>query len=66
METDIFPSNSPAKDLYEIVYWPQVLKYMIYDWFTLECFLCVSLEEDVVLSTTYFVPIRRIMEIDES
>ncbi|HAL81512.1 MAG TPA: hypothetical protein DCO83_04145 [Mucilaginibacter sp.] len=66
METDLFPSNSPANDVYELVKWPEVQELMDYDWFTKECFPCTSFEGQEQLSSAYFVPIRRLMEIDES
>jgi hypothetical protein len=65
METDLFPSNSSANDVYELVKWPEVQELMEYDWFRNECFLCNASDSQEQLSSAYFVPIRRLMEIDE-
>ena len=53
-------------EVYELVKWPEVQELMDYDWFTKECFLYNAIEDQEQLSSAYFVPIRRIMEIDES
>lgn len=67
MNTEIttFLENRPIDDLYILVKWPWVQELMEYDWFRQECLLHQAFDDQEYLSSAYFVPVARLMEIDK-
>jgi hypothetical protein len=50
--------------LYVLVIWPEVQELMEFEWFREECTLYQAPYGQKYLSSAYFVPLRRIIEID--
>ena len=51
--------------LYVLVLWPEVQELMEYDWFRKECILYNAFDDQEYLSSAYFVPYTRILEISQ-
>jgi hypothetical protein len=50
---------------YQLVLWPEVQDLMEYDWFRQECILYNAFDDQLYLDSAYFVPTKRMMEVDE-
>jgi hypothetical protein len=50
---------------YVLVLWPWVQELMEYLWFRKECYLLVAFDDQEHIDSAYFVPKRRIEEIEK-
>jgi hypothetical protein len=50
---------------YVLVLWPEVQELMDYKWFRAECILYQAFDDQKYLSSAYFIPLRRIIEINQ-
>jgi hypothetical protein len=50
--------------LYVLVVWPEVQELMEYEWFRPECILYQAVSEQQYFDSAYFVPLKRIIEIE--
>jgi hypothetical protein len=50
--------------LYVLVIWPEVQELMEFEWFREECILYQAFDEQKHLSSAYFVPLKRIIELE--
>lgn len=65
-EITAFLQAKTTEDLYVLVRWPWVQELMEYDWFRQECLLHQAFDDQEYLSSAYFVPATRLMEIEDS
>lgn len=49
---------------YTLVLWPRVQSLMYYDWFKKECYLCQAFEGQKYYDSAYFVPTKRLKELN--
>jgi len=54
-----------TEDLYALIQWPWVQDLMEYEWFRPECHLHQVFTDQEYLDSAYFVPITRIIEINQ-
>ena len=54
-----------TEDLYLSVHWPWVEGLMRHEWFQRDCYMVKAFEGQDYLDSTYFVPITRILQIDQ-
>ncbi len=53
------------REEYVLVVWPWVQQLMDYSWFRAECYLMQGLAGQEHFDSSYFVPKKRIEELDE-
>ena len=51
---------------YELVLWPEVQELMEYPWFRKECYLMQGVEDQAHFDSSYFVPKKRLWEVEEA
>jgi hypothetical protein len=54
-----------TEDLYLVVHWPWVEGLMRHEWFRRDCYVLPLSEGQDFLDSTFFVPITRIIEINQ-
>ena len=54
-----------TEDLYTLVQWPWVQELMEYDWFRQDCYLHQAFDDQIYHDSAYFVPVLRIVEINQ-
>ncbi|HZY38140.1 MAG TPA: hypothetical protein VFE53_15900 [Mucilaginibacter sp.] len=54
-----------TEDLYVLVQWPWVQELMGYEWFQQDCYLQQAFDDQEYLSSAYFVPVTRVIEINQ-
>lgn len=65
MEQSVNANNYSTDYLYVLVLWPSVQELMDYDWFRAECMLYFAFDDQAHLDSAYFVPLKRIQEIND-
>jgi len=58
-----FIKEMPLDELYILVRWPFVQDLMEYNWFRAECLLHQAFDDQEYLDSAYFVPVKRIVEV---
>lgn len=54
-----------TEDVYVLIHWPWVQELMDYNWFRRDCCLHQAFEDQEYHSSAYFVPLSRIIEINQ-
>jgi hypothetical protein len=58
-----FIIETPAESIYILVLWPWVQELMEYNWFRKECFLHNAFDDQEYQESAYFIPVKRILEV---
>ena len=61
----ILIQGQKLKDVFVLIRWPFVQELMEYEWFRPECRLRHAFEDQEYLSSAYFVPLSRLLEVGQ-